>query len=258
MDIDGSNDLYAQWRINQYSYTVEYYIDGVKDDTLTVTNQADFGAVISSYTDKCPSGYALDKTESLPLTIGVTESENVIKVFYKKNVFDLTIHYVYADGGTAAADHTDSVTFGASYSVTSPAINGYTADQTTVSGTMPANNVEVTVTYSKRTDLSYTVNYYWNNTTHMQKEKYQVQIAELEHTLGELNRDETDTEETLIGTKRWAAIAEEYSDATELSKGMLNACVELMDDTVLNLCLGEHRVGGADEKLDKAEAARRK
>lgn len=62
----------------------------------------------------------------------------------------------------------------------------------------------------------------------MQKEKYQVQIAELEHTLGELNRDETDTEETLIGTKRWAAIAEEYSDATELSEGMLNACVELI------------------------------
>lgn len=162
---DGPNDLYAQWRINQYSYTVEYYIDGVKDDTLTVTNQADFGAVISSYTDKCPSGYALDKTESLPLTIGVTESENVIKVFYKKNVFDLTIHYVYADGGTAAANHTDSVTFGDPYSVTSPTIDGYTADKTTVSGTMPANNVEVTVTYSKRTDLSYTVNYYWNGTT---------------------------------------------------------------------------------------------
>ncbi len=165
VDIDGSNDLYAQWRINQYSYTVEYYIDGVKDNTLTVTNQADFGAVISSYTDKCPSDYALDKTESLPLTIGVTESENVIKVFYKKNVFDLTIHYVYADGGTAAANHTDSVTFGDPYSVTSPTIDGYTADKTTVSGTMPANNVEVTVTYSKRTDLSYTVNYYWNGTT---------------------------------------------------------------------------------------------
>ena len=165
VDNISSNDLYAQWTPNQYSYTVEYYIDGVKDDTLTVTNQADFGAVISSYTDKCPSGYALDKTESLPLTIGVTESENVIKVFYKKNVFNLTIHYVYADGGMAAADHTGSVTFGASYSVDSPTIDGYAADKTTVSGTMPANNVEVTVTYSKRTDLSYTVNYYWNGTT---------------------------------------------------------------------------------------------
>ena len=62
----------------------------------------------------------------------------------------------------------------------------------------------------------------------MQKEKYQAQIAELEHTLGELNRDETDTEETLIGTKKWAAIAEEYSEATELTEGMLNACVELI------------------------------
>ena len=165
VDIDGSNDLYARWTPNQYRYTVEYYIDGVKDDTLTVTNQADFGAEISSYPDKCPSGYVLDKTEGLPLTIGVTESENVINVFYKKNVFDLTIHYVYAGGGTAAADHTGSVTFGASYSVDSPTIDGYAADKTTVSGTMPANNVEVTVTYSKRTDLSYTVNYYWNGTT---------------------------------------------------------------------------------------------
>jgi len=62
----------------------------------------------------------------------------------------------------------------------------------------------------------------------MQKEKYQAQIIELEHTLGELNRDETDTEETLIGTKKWAAIAEEYSNATELTEGMLNACVELI------------------------------
>ncbi len=62
----------------------------------------------------------------------------------------------------------------------------------------------------------------------MQKEKYQAQIAELEHTLGELTQDETDTEEQLIGTKKWAAIAEEYSEATELSEGMLNACVELI------------------------------
>ena len=62
----------------------------------------------------------------------------------------------------------------------------------------------------------------------MQKEKYQSQLAELEHTFGELNQDETDTEAMLIGTKRWAAIVEEYSGATELSEGMLSACVELI------------------------------
>ena len=163
---DGSNDLYAQWTINQYNYTVEYYIDNEKKDSMTETAQADFGDTINSYTDKCPTGYAFDKVDNLPLTIGEDESANVIKVFYKKNVFTLTIHYVYAEGGgQAAEDYTASVTFGDSYSVTSPVIDGYTADKPVVSGTMLAENVEVTVTYSKRTDLSYTVHYYWNGTT---------------------------------------------------------------------------------------------
>lgn len=165
VDVKKPNDLYAQWTINQYAYTVEYYIDGEKNDSMTVTDNADFGSVINSYTDKCPTGYALEKTENLPLTIGVNESENVIKVFYKKNVFDLTIHYVYAEGGTAANDYAASVTFGDPYSVNSPVIDGYTADTTVVSGTMPAENVEITVIYTKRSDLSYTVHYYWNGTT---------------------------------------------------------------------------------------------
>ena len=168
---DGSNDLYAQWTINQYNYTVEYYIDNEKKDSMTETAQADFGSEINSYPDKCPDGYALEKTENLPLTIGVNESANVIRVFYKKNVFNLTIHYVYAeDQSKAADDYTKSVTFNDTYNVTSPTIDGYTADTTVVSGTMPAENVEVTVTYSKRTDLSYTVHYYWNGTTTPVKE----------------------------------------------------------------------------------------
>lgn len=163
---DGSNDLYAQWTINQYNYTVEYYIDNEKKDSMTETAQADFGDTINSYTDKCPTGYAFDKVDNLPLTIGEDESANVIKVFYKKNVFTLTIHYVYAEGGgQAAEDYTASVTFGDSYSVTSPVIDGYTADKPVVSGTMPAENVVETVAYTKRTDLSYTVHYYWNGTT---------------------------------------------------------------------------------------------
>lgn len=170
VDVKKPNDLYAQWTINQYNYTVEYYIDNEKNDSMTETGKAAFGSEINSYPNKCPDGYALEKTANLPLTIGVNESENVIKVFYKKNVFNLTIHYVYAEGGKASDDHTESVTFNDPYNVTSPTINGYTADKPVVSGTMPAENVEVTVTYSKRTDLSYTVHYYWNGTTTSVKE----------------------------------------------------------------------------------------
>ena len=156
------NHLYAQWKVNQYDYRVEYYIDGVKNDSLTETGKADFGTVINSYTDKCPQGYVLEKTENLPLTIGT--GENVIKVYYKKNVFTLTVKYVYAEGGTAAQDHIQEVPFGEGYSVDSPAIPGYVADKSNVSGTMPEKNVTATVTYSKRTDLSYTVYYYLNGT----------------------------------------------------------------------------------------------
>lgn len=165
VDVTEPNDLYAVWKINQYNYTVEYYIDNVKNDSMTETSKADFGSEINSYTNKCPDGYALEKTENLPLTIGVNESANVIKVFYKKNVFDLTIHYVYAEGGTAANDYKASVIFGDPYSVNSPEIEGYTPSKDTVSGKMPAENVVETVTYTKRTDLSYTVHYYWNGTT---------------------------------------------------------------------------------------------
>lgn len=175
VNVTEPNDLYAQWTINQYNYTVEYYIDNVKKDSMTETGKAAFGSEINSYTDKCPDGYALEKTENLPLTIGVNESANVIKVFYKKNVFNLTIHYVYAeDQSKAADDYTKSVTFNDTYNVTSPTIDGYTADTTVVSGTMPANNVEVTVTYTKRSDLSYTVHYYWNGTTTSVKESKMV------------------------------------------------------------------------------------
>ena len=168
----GGNNLYAQWKAGTYGYTVEYYIDGVKADSLTETAQAEYGAVISTYPDKCPANYRLDKTENLPLTIGV--SENVIKVYYVKNVFTLTIHYRYAEGGTAAADHVESLMQGAAYRVTSPVISGYTVDKATVSGSMPAQDVTETVTYTKRSDLSYTVNYYWNGTDTKVKESKKV------------------------------------------------------------------------------------
>ena len=64
-----------------------------------MTAQAEYGAVISTYPDKCPENYRLDRAEPLSLTIGVNENENVIRVYYVKNVFTLTIHYRYAEDG---------------------------------------------------------------------------------------------------------------------------------------------------------------
>ena len=203
----GGNDLYAQWKAKTYGYTVEYYIDGVKNDSLTVTAQAEYNAVISTYPNKCPANYKFEKDENCPLTIGV--SGNVIKVYYVKNVFTLTIHYHYAEGGKAAEDHVASgLVQGTAYNVTSPVIPGYTMDKPSVSGAMPAQDVIETVTYTKRSDLSYTVNYYWNGTDTKVKESKNVDgktfhesVTESPVTIEGYTSVRSDTETITIGVE---------------------------------------------------------
>ena len=203
----GGNDLYAQWKAGTYDYSVEYYIDGVKDDSLTVTAQAAYNAVISTYPNQCPTNYRLDKTENLPLTIGM--SGNVIKVYYVKNVFTLTIQYRYAEGGVAVPDHVENdLVQGTVYNVTSPAIPGYTVDKATVSGSMPAQDVIETVTYTKRSDLSYTVNYYWNGTDTKVKESktvdgktFQESVTESPVTIEGYTPVSSDTKTITIGVE---------------------------------------------------------
>ncbi|MBQ9409302.1 MAG: MucBP domain-containing protein, partial [Clostridia bacterium] len=64
--------------------------------------------------------------------------------------YTLTIRYRYQDGRVAAADHVERVKYGENYEVTSPYFNGYVASQPTVSGTMPMEDVTVTVIYVAR------------------------------------------------------------------------------------------------------------
>ena len=64
--------------------------------------------------------------------------------------YDLTINYKYADGSEAKPTHTESLTYGSSYSVASPLITGYTADKLTVSGSMPDSDVTVDVTFTAK------------------------------------------------------------------------------------------------------------
>lgn len=64
--------------------------------------------------------------------------------------YNLTINYKYADGTEAKPTHTESLTYGSSYSVASPLITGYTADKLTVSGSMPDSDVTVDVTYTAK------------------------------------------------------------------------------------------------------------
>ncbi|MBN2938401.1 MAG: MucBP domain-containing protein, partial [Lactococcus lactis] len=152
-------------------------LSGGTDDPSNYTTAAD----IKSYTDKgyelvsddYPSGGTVFTDEPqhyvVKLKHGLTESTD-------KKAVNQVIHYVYEGGGEAAPDHnatvdfsrtitTDRVTNDKTYgdwtadngdsfaSVTSPVIDGYTADQLKVSEmtgiTADTEDISVTVTYTR-------------------------------------------------------------------------------------------------------------
>ena len=106
-------------------------------------------------------------------TARLTAGGNDLYAQWKQTKFTLTIKYVYKDGGQAVQDYVaNDLVQGEAYNVPSHPIPGYTVDKAIVSGSMPAQDVTETVTYTKRSDLSYTVNYYWNGTnTKVEKSK---------------------------------------------------------------------------------------
>ena len=68
-----------------------------------------------------------------------------------ENIYNLTIHYVYAAGSTAAPDVVGQYLAGESFSYTSPAIDGYTPSIGVLRSDrqgMPAKDVEVTIIYT--------------------------------------------------------------------------------------------------------------
>lgn len=59
------------------------------------------------------------------------------------------VRYQYTDGTEAAPSVIQTVDAGNPYSVSSPAVSGYTPNQSTVTGEMPDEDLSITVTYQK-------------------------------------------------------------------------------------------------------------
>lgn len=129
-------------------WTINVPIENLKKITLS------YGLILG---EEYPSGtYDTNKSAVLEYTStdGKYEGEYEFekpKVTYEKEApnYTLTINYLYAGGGTAARSYTSTLKAGASYGpINSPAISGYKPDRTSVSGTMPSNNVTINVVYS--------------------------------------------------------------------------------------------------------------
>ena len=176
-----SNVLVIKYRANTYGYSVEYYYDGVKDESATENKTSQFNTIVNSYDSKEKTGYKFEKTENLPLTITTDASKNVIKVYYVKDAsqtknITYTVKY-FKDGTEVTEDQqtkTDTVWVNASSNMTvdKTAINttdkyvGYKLD-TSATGTIPDTVTDgdvINVYYVRDNDqkkaVSYTVEYY--------------------------------------------------------------------------------------------------
>ena len=104
-----------------YSYTVEYYIDNVKNDAYTTTSAVTYyaGDEINSVdqTKGKPSGYTVDSIawgagSTSPLTISSDTANNVIKVYYvpADGISYKVEHYKQNDDGSYSSIATDTDT----------------------------------------------------------------------------------------------------------------------------------------------------
>ena len=158
--VTGNKEFWAKWTVNSYALTINYkYADG-SQAAPTHTENVNYNTAYDVASPEI-TGY----TPSLTTVSGTMGTEAVtVNVVYSINSYDLTINYQYADGSEAAPTHSETLNYNVGYSVNSPVITGYTADQTTVSGTMGTEAVTVNVTYSINSyDL--TINYKYANGT---------------------------------------------------------------------------------------------
>lgn len=169
-EIKGNTVLYAVWDLiqeNNADYTVEHYkekLDGTYPDTPD--EKETIPGKVGEQTAAAAKDYtgftALDFTQATIAKTGTT-----VRIYYVRNDYDLTIHYVFEDGSKAAEDYSGRLAFEKPYEVTSPAVAGHTPDQAVVSGNMPAEHVELTVTYTR----NYTIH-------HVEKGKTTGNLAE--------------------------------------------------------------------------------
>ena len=78
---------------NNYNYTVEYYLDGVKDESKTEKVAYESRIEEADVEIKEISGYRFEKIENVPLVVSDNEEENIIKVYYLSE-YTITVNHI--------------------------------------------------------------------------------------------------------------------------------------------------------------------
>ncbi len=233
---------------NSYDYEVHYFFNGNEDESLIERKSAKYNDVINTYTDKVKTGYKLQKTENLPLTIGV--ENNIINVYYvtdntQTKELSYTVEY-YKDGkkvenDTQKVTETKQVLESDTLTVKKGEINvtnkyvGYKFEKTnpeTIPDSIEDKGV-IKVYYvfdkTQTKELSYTVEYYKNGKKVENDTQVEVAIVHvLEPNTLQVNQDKINTENKYVGYKLEKTSPETIP--SEINNGGIIKVYYILDD----------------------------
>ena len=156
----------------KHHYTVEHYtenLDGtyskVEKDTV-VSADVEIGTKVS-YENNNYEGFTFDESKTENKDATVPDNNNLIVKLYYARRNDLSYTVYYKEQGTekelAGAKVVDGQTYGDTITENAIDIDGYNkVNPTSADITITTGKNEYTFYYTKRNDLSYTVNYYYN------------------------------------------------------------------------------------------------
>lgn len=142
--VTGSASYTAEFAVQSYTVTVHYVYENGGTVRESVTKEYSYN---QNYTIASPSieGY----TPDYGTITGTMAASNITEtVTYRANSYTLNVYYQKTDGTTIAPTDSRTLKYGEEYDIQSPARTGYLPDKPTVSGTMGARNVSVTVLYT--------------------------------------------------------------------------------------------------------------
>ena len=145
--------------------------------TINTADLVKYNELNSGVTDRVGYNFTWEwgTADGSPITV-MPAGDLYIVGLYEPIVYNVTIHYVDENGNTLASDYVGKYYYQDEFSVVSPLVAGYIANQTVISGTLDAENVEITVTYAK-TSGQLNIIYVYGDSQTIAKETYTQNIA---------------------------------------------------------------------------------
>lgn len=168
--IEGSNIIKVSYiKRTDMQYVVKYVEKGTSNELLDSKTVADrtFEETYEETAKNAPFGYILADSTTKRITVDVDNKELVFN-YEKRNDFAYTVKYLEKDTNAVLADEAERTgkTYLETYTETAINISGYNlVGETAQDVIIDKEDKVVTFYYTKKTDLSYTVNYYKDSVT---------------------------------------------------------------------------------------------